>query len=92
MEVDRNGFVVGPSVASSLPEWQLTQMKQEQRLQKWRSMLGKLYLSIIVLCTSSSLERIGPHNQGLHRSGKLWILQAQGHLTGSNTPPSMQPR
>ena len=44
MEVDRNGFVVGPSVASSLPEWQLSQMKQEQRLQKWRSMLGKLYL------------------------------------------------
>ena len=40
--MDQNGFVVAPGVANSMPEWQLSQMKQEQRLQKWRSMLGKL--------------------------------------------------
>lgn len=90
MEVDRNGFVVGPAVASSLPEWQLSQMKQEQRLQKWRSMLGRLSVSTLSLCTTS--KRVVCHSQAC--SMMLWCenAQEQGHLTGSSTPPSMQPR
>ena len=33
--------MVGKGVSNSLPEWHLSQSKQEQRLQKWRAMLGR---------------------------------------------------
>ncbi len=33
--------MVGKGVNHSLPEWHLSQSKQEQRLQKWRAMLGR---------------------------------------------------
>lgn len=47
VEVDANGFVVGPGISNSIPQWQLSRMKQEQRLQKWRAMLGKHFCLLL---------------------------------------------
>lgn len=57
VEADQNGFVKGPGITNSVPEWQLAQIKQEQRLQKWRSMLGMLHLSKLLFCMISLMDQ-----------------------------------
>lgn len=62
-EVDQNGFVVAPGVANSMPEWQLSQMKQEQRVQKWRSMLGKFQKSELLPFVRRAIYHAHPDSQ-----------------------------
>ncbi len=98
-EVDQNGFVVAPGVANSMPAWQLSQMKQEQRLQKWRSMLGELQVlkEMPHLWAVPYVMRTLTANDVMMSTCHMWSIstcavQGQGLLIGSSMRPSMQPR